>query len=77
MQDTVRTFKDGKLKPDTFAEPRILGQPPSVSALFVSFNRFHNYVVGQLAEINEGGRFTATNLGKAKVRARIYLIAAA
>ena len=67
MQNTVRTFKDGKLKPDTFAEPRILGQPPGVGALLVSFNRFHNYVVTQLAEINEGGRFSASDLEKAKV----------
>ncbi|KAI9147362.1 heme peroxidase [Paramyrothecium foliicola] len=66
MQDKVRTFKDGKLKPDAFAEPRILGQPPGVGALLVSFNRFHNYVVTQLAEINEGGRFTASKLDKAK-----------
>jgi len=72
MQDTVRTFKDGKLKPDTFAEPRILGQPPGVGALLVSFNRFHNYVVTQLAEINEGGRFTASKLDKAKVSLRNY-----
>ncbi|SMR63435.1 unnamed protein product [Zymoseptoria tritici ST99CH_3D1] len=57
MQNKVRTFKDGKLKPDTFAEPRILGQPPGVGALLVSFGRFHNYVVEQLAEINENGRF--------------------
>ena len=67
MQNTVRTFKDGLLKPDTFAEPRILGQPPGVGALLISFNRFHNYVVKQLAEINEGGRFTASKLDKAKV----------
>lgn len=73
MQDTVRTFKDGKLKPDTFAEPRILGQPPGVGALLVSFNRFHNYVVTQLAEINEGNRFTASKLDKAKVSFRTYI----
>jgi hypothetical protein len=66
MQNTVRTFKDGKLKPDTFAEPRILGQPPGVGALLVSFNRFHNFVVTQLALINEGGRFTPSKLDKAK-----------
>lgn len=67
MQDTVRTFKDGKLKPDTFAEPRILGQPPGVGALLISFNRFHNYVVSQLAEINEGGRFSVTPVDELKV----------
>ncbi|KAH8646471.1 fatty acid oxygenase [Tricladium varicosporioides] len=58
QQDTVRTFKDGLLKPDAFAEPRIVGQPPGVGALLICFNRFHNYVVGQLAEINENKRFS-------------------
>lgn len=67
MQNTVRTFKVGKLKPDTFAEPRILGQPPGVVALLVSFNRFPNYVVTQLAEINEGSRFTVFKLDMVKV----------
>jgi hypothetical protein len=57
-QDSVRTFKDGKLKPDTFAEDRLLAFPPGVCALLVCFSRFHNYVVGELAEINEGGRFS-------------------
>jgi hypothetical protein len=67
MQDTVRAFKDGKLKPDTFPEPRILGQPPGVGALLISFGRFHNYIVGQLALINENGRFNGmTDYAKAK-----------
>lgn len=56
-QDTVRTFKDGMLKKDAFAESRILAQPPGVGALLVSFNRFHNYVAGELATINEKDRF--------------------
>ena len=49
---------DGLLKPDTFSEHRILGFPPGVSALLVTFNRFHNYVAGELKRINEGGRFS-------------------
>jgi linoleate 8R-lipoxygenase / 9,12-octadecadienoate 8-hydroperoxide 8R-isomerase len=57
-QAGVRTFVDGKLKPDAFSEKRILGFPPGVSALLVAFNRFHNYVVDNLAAINEGGRFS-------------------
>jgi hypothetical protein len=48
-QSTVRTFKDGKLKPDCFSEKRILGFPPGVGLLVIMFNRFHNYVVTQLA----------------------------
>jgi hypothetical protein len=63
MQDKVRAFRDGKLKPDAFAEPRILGQPPGVGALLVAFNRFHNYIATQLAEINEGGRFSLATKG--------------
>ena len=48
-QDTVRAFKDGKLKPDCFSEKRILGFPPGVGVFVIMFNRFHNYVVTQLA----------------------------
>ncbi|KAF9885228.1 hypothetical protein FE257_000588 [Aspergillus nanangensis] len=58
QQTQVRAFKDGLLKSDTFAEKRLLGQPPGVSALMIAFNRFHNYVVQEMAIINEAGRFS-------------------
>lgn len=58
MQNTLRQFKDGLIKPDTFTEVRLLSQPPAVGALLVSFNRFHNYVATELALINENGRFS-------------------
>lgn len=58
MQDSVRTFKDGMMKPDTYADKRLLGSPPGVSVLLIMFNRFHNHVAANLAAINEGGRFT-------------------
>ncbi|KAF7594156.1 hypothetical protein BBP40_010005 [Aspergillus hancockii] len=58
QQNLVRTFEDGLLKNDTFAEERLLGQPPGVCALIIAFNRFHNYIVKELAVINEGGRFS-------------------
>ncbi|GIK07532.1 hypothetical protein Aspvir_003198 [Aspergillus viridinutans] len=58
QQNKVRTFTDGLLKPDTFSEKRLLTQPPGVCALLVAFNRFHNWVVGDLANINEAGRFS-------------------
>ncbi|KAF2465444.1 heme peroxidase [Lindgomyces ingoldianus] len=61
IQDTIRTFKDGKVKPDTFAETRLLGQPPESGALLVCFSRFHNYVAEQLAIINEAGKFSLPN----------------
>ncbi|KAH8646783.1 linoleate diol synthase [Xylariales sp. PMI_506] len=58
MQDTIRTFKDGLMKPDTYADKRLQGMPPGVSVLLIMFNRFHNHVATNLALINEGGRFT-------------------
>ncbi|KUI59129.1 Linoleate 10R-lipoxygenase [Cytospora mali] len=58
MQNTIRTFHDGKLKPDAYADKRLNGMPPGVSVLLVMFNRFHNHVAEHLALINEGGRFT-------------------
>ncbi|CRK31341.1 hypothetical protein BN1723_015743 [Verticillium longisporum] len=57
-QKRVRTFKDGLLKMDTFSERRLLSQPPGVCAMMVAFNRFHNYIAQELAEINERGRFS-------------------
>jgi linoleate 10R-lipoxygenase len=58
MQDTIRTFKDGMLKADSFADKRLLGMPPGVGVLLIMFNRFHNHVAEHLAAINEDGRFT-------------------
>ena len=58
QQDVMRTHKDGMILADCFSEKRLLGFPPGVGALLICFNRFHNYVVQQLAMINESGRFT-------------------
>ncbi|KXJ95099.1 heme peroxidase [Microdochium bolleyi] len=58
MQDSVRTFKDGMMKPDTFADKRLLGMPPACGVILIMFNRFHNYTAANLALINENGRFT-------------------
>jgi hypothetical protein len=58
MQDTIRTFKDGLLKPDSYADKRLHGMPPGCSVILIMFNRFHNHVAANLAAINEGGRFT-------------------
>ncbi|KAJ6189260.1 hypothetical protein N7519_004168 [Penicillium mononematosum] len=68
-QDTVRTFKDGKLKPDCFSTKRVLGFPPGVGVILIMFNRFHNSVVTQLAAINEGGRFTKPDESNAEAYA--------
>ena len=58
MQDTIRTFRDGMLKPDAYADKRLNGMPAGVSVLLIMFNRFHNHIAKHLAMINEGGRFT-------------------
>ncbi|KAG5804232.1 hypothetical protein H9Q74_008603 [Fusarium xylarioides] len=59
MQCKVRDdkFKLGLLKPDTFAEDRLLRQPPGVCIMLVMYNRYHNYAARQLLRINENGRF--------------------
>ena len=59
----MRTFRDGKIKPDCFSEKRLLGFPPGVGVIVIMFNRFHNYVVGQLALINESKRFNKPKEG--------------
>ncbi|KAG8526808.1 uncharacterized protein KY384_008237 [Bacidia gigantensis] len=41
----------------------IAGFPPGCGVMLIMLNRFHNYVVEQLALINEGGRFTKPNEG--------------
>ncbi|KAF7507317.1 hypothetical protein GJ744_010751 [Endocarpon pusillum] len=56
-QLSIRTMKEGKLKPDTFVERRLLGQPPGVNAILVLYSRFHNYVAEVLLKINEADRF--------------------
>ena len=60
MQRKVRDgeFKLGLLKPDTFAEDRLLRQPPGVCIMLVMYNRYHNYAARQLYRINENGRFS-------------------
>ncbi|KAF9892006.1 hypothetical protein FE257_002970 [Aspergillus nanangensis] len=57
-QILVRTFKDGKMKPDCFNEPRLEALPAASCVVLVMLSRFHNHVVEQLAAINENGRFT-------------------
>lgn len=60
MQRKVRDdkFKLGLLKPDTFAEDRLLRQSPGVCIYLVMYNRYHNYCARQLLQINENGRFS-------------------
>ena len=50
-------MQKGLLKPDSFAEERLLMQPPGVCAYLIMYNRFHNYVAEQLLLINENKRF--------------------
>ncbi|GME60286.1 putative prostaglandin g h synthase 2 cyclooxygenase pgh2 cox2 [Neofusicoccum parvum] len=63
-QMAVRLGERGLLKPDTFHEKRLIGQPPGVNAMLVMYNRFHNYVADALLQINEGGRFTLPDTSK-------------
>lgn len=60
-QKRMRTFQDGKIKPDCFSETRLLSLPPGVGCILIMFNRYHNYAAEQLAAINENGRFTPSD----------------
>ncbi|RAO67642.1 uncharacterized protein BHQ10_003654 [Talaromyces amestolkiae] len=62
-QNQMRTFKDGKIKPDSFSEPRLQAFPAMCNVLMVMLNRFHNNVVEQIAQINENGRFNKPRPG--------------
>lgn len=70
-QDQIRTFKDGKIKPDCFAEHRLLSFPPGCGVILLMFNRVHNWVAENLALVNENGRFTkpADNLPEERKKA--------
>ncbi|KAM0812769.1 putative Prostaglandin G/H synthase 2/cyclooxygenase 2, pgh2/cox2 [Seiridium cardinale] len=70
MQRKIRddTYRLGLLKPDTFAEDRLLRQPPGVCIMLVMYNRYHNYAARQLLRINENGRFSVPAMyGKTKL----------
>lgn len=58
-QDAIR-IKDGfgTIRPDTFSEGRIVFLPPAAGALLIVWNRNHNYIVRELLEKNEEGRWT-------------------
>ncbi|KAL8768874.1 MAG: hypothetical protein Q9194_005595 [Teloschistes cf. exilis] len=70
-QNSVRTFKDGKLKPDTFAEERLLGQPPGVCVMLVMYSRFHNYCAENIAAINEDDKFSMPAQGSPDYDAKL------
>lgn len=69
QQRSVRTLKDGKLKPDAFCDKRILGFPPGVAVFLIMFNRWHNHAVKNLAKIDEGGRFSNILHGRSGFKA--------
>lgn len=45
-QDMIRTFQDGKLKPDCFAEERLQAFPPACCVLMVMLNRLVFFSTG-------------------------------
>lgn len=69
--NSIRTFQDGMIKPDAFADKRLIANPPGVCVLLIMFNRFHNHVAANLAKINENNRFPkpAPNLSKEETAA--------
>ncbi len=59
-QEIVRdktTLGRGFLKPDCFAEDRLLFLPPAASAVLVLLNRNHNFIAAKLLDNNEKETF--------------------
>ncbi|KAK7422650.1 hypothetical protein QQX98_001438 [Neonectria punicea] len=71
----IRTMKEGKLKPDTFHEKRLLGQPAGVNVMLVLYSRFHNYVCDILLKINENDRFTLACGPNASIQDKVKAVA--
>ena len=44
-QDKIRTFRDGKLKPDCFSEKRLLGFPAACGVMLIMLNRYETIYV--------------------------------
>ncbi|EPS42371.1 hypothetical protein H072_3669 [Dactylellina haptotyla CBS 200.50] len=65
-QKAMRTFQDGKIKPDAFSEKRLLGFPPGVCVLLISFGRYHNFIVEMLAKIDQDQRFSKQRTAEAR-----------
>lgn len=59
------------LKPDTFAEERLLGQPPGICVMLVMYSRFHNYCAKTIAAINEDNRFSMPEQGATDYDAKL------
>ncbi|KAJ4079614.1 hypothetical protein NW769_015115 [Fusarium oxysporum] len=79
MQRKIRDdkYKLGLLKPDTFAEDRLLRQPPGVCIMLVMYNRYHNYAARQLLRINENNRFRVPKMyEKTQLISLIYQVIA-
>ncbi|KAI9091793.1 heme peroxidase [Phlyctochytrium arcticum] len=53
----------GKIKPDSFADPRLQFQIPGIVAMLVLFSRHHNYLVDELLahDADENYRFTLSD----------------
>lgn len=61
-QNNIRTFKDGKLKPDCFSEERLLGFPPGCGVLLIMLNRWVSLYLLKMIISNRQWAFTTTLL---------------
>jgi len=70
--DAIRTFKNGLIHPDFFANWRLSLQLPGIAVLVVLFSRNHNYIAHKLAQLNEDGRFTPENYSEAYLDEKLF-----
>ncbi|EOR01023.1 hypothetical protein E3P92_01871 [Wallemia ichthyophaga] len=60
-EHSVRSFDNGKLKPDTISESRLFMMPPAITTLLILISRNHNYIVDNLFRENERGWYKPWN----------------
>lgn len=68
----VRSYKDGKLWDDYFADVRISGQLPGVAVLLILFSRNHNFIAEQILELNENNRFSRRKYTEEEIDERVF-----
>lgn len=55
-QESIRTFSQGLIHPDTIADMRLALMTPSSTALAMMFARNHNFIAKKLWQLDEGDR---------------------
>lgn len=56
-ESQIRSFENGRLKPDTISEARLFMMPPAITTLLTLLNRNHNFIAENIFKENEKGTY--------------------